>query len=136
LLILDEPTSGVGPLGRAELWEMIHDAADSGTGVLVSTHYMEEAEECDRVIVMAQGNEVAAGPVVEIVGGLQAIAVTGADSKALDSLRSGGMTVLASGGAHRVLNGTLERVESLIGDSARATYVPATFEEAFVELST
>ena len=43
LLILDEPTSGVDPLGRARLWETIADAADGGAGVLVTTHYMEEA---------------------------------------------------------------------------------------------
>src|SRR5262249_2311796 len=46
LLMLDEPTSGVGPLGRARLWETIGDAADAGAGVLVTTHYMEEAQEC------------------------------------------------------------------------------------------
>ncbi len=68
ILILDEPTSGVGPLGRAGLWEMIHESAESGAGVLVTTHYMEEAEECDRVVVLSAGREVAAGLVTDIVG--------------------------------------------------------------------
>src|SRR5580704_4708468 len=49
LLILDEPTSGVGPLAAARLWEGIREAADLGAGTLVTTHNMEEAEQCDRL---------------------------------------------------------------------------------------
>ncbi|MGH2819722.1 MAG: ABC transporter ATP-binding protein, partial [Actinomycetota bacterium] len=48
LLVLDEPTSGVGALARARLWESIHAAAEQGAGVLVTTHHMGEAEQCDR----------------------------------------------------------------------------------------
>ena len=54
LLILDEPTSGVGPLASARLWEEIRPAADRGAGVLVTTHNMEEAEQCERLVVMAE----------------------------------------------------------------------------------
>ncbi len=136
LLILDEPTSGVGPLGRAELWDMIHDAADDGAGVLVSTHYMEEAEECDRVIVMAQGSQVAEGPVTSIVGSLQVTSVVGGSSEDLVALRASGMTLLASGDDWRVLNGDLGSVKSLVSASTQVSSVPATFEEAFVKLST
>ena len=134
LLILDEPTSGVGPLGRAELWDMIHNAAESGAGVLVSTHYMDEAEECDRVLVMSNGQEVAAGEVSTIIGALQSVSVGGVDEAAIDRLRSAGMTVLADGPRWRVVNGDLETISSIIG-TADVQYVPATFEEAFVKLS-
>ena len=66
LLILDEPTSGVDPLGRARLWETIRSAAEAGAGVLVTTHYMEEAGECDRLVIMADGRVVARGTPAEV----------------------------------------------------------------------
>jgi ABC-type multidrug transport system ATPase subunit len=69
LLVLDEPTSGVDPLARARLWETIRGAADGGAAVLVTTHYMEEAANCDRLVVMADGRTIAAGTLAEIVGG-------------------------------------------------------------------
>jgi ABC-2 type transport system ATP-binding protein/ribosome-dependent ATPase len=69
LLILDEPTSGVGPLGAARLWEGIREAADRGVGTLVTTHNMEEAEQCDRLVVMADGKVVASGTTAAITAG-------------------------------------------------------------------
>ena len=54
LLLLDEPTSGVDPLARARLWETIAQAAADGAGVIVTTHNMEEAEECTRLVVLAR----------------------------------------------------------------------------------
>ena len=69
LLVLDEPTSGVGPLGRAALWESIRRAAQAGAGVLVTTHHMAEAEQCDRLVVMAAGRVVATGTASTITGG-------------------------------------------------------------------
>jgi ABC-2 type transport system ATP-binding protein/ribosome-dependent ATPase len=68
LLVLDEPTSGVGPLGSARLWEDIRLAADVGAGVLVTTHNMEEARQCDRLVVMADGRVAASGTAEEIAG--------------------------------------------------------------------
>lgn len=67
LLVLDEPTSGVGPLGSARLWEDIRQAAEHGAGVLVTTHNMEEARQCDRLVVMADGRVAASGTVGDIV---------------------------------------------------------------------
>ena len=69
LLVLDEPTSGVGPLGAARLWEQIRQAADAGAGALVTTHNLEEAEQCDRLVVMADGRVVARGTTAEVIGG-------------------------------------------------------------------
>jgi ABC-2 type transport system ATP-binding protein/ribosome-dependent ATPase len=79
LLVLDEPTSGVGPLGRARLWEEVRQAAERGAGVLVTTHNMEEAEECDRLIVMVDGRAVATGTATEIIGGRKVAEIHCAD---------------------------------------------------------
>ncbi len=61
ILFLDEPTSGVDPLGRREFWRRINALAESGVTVLVTTHFMEEAEYCDRLVVMARGRILAEG---------------------------------------------------------------------------
>ncbi len=59
ILFLDEPTSGVDPLARREFWDLINEMAQSGTTILVSTHYMEEAEYCNRMVLMNRGRVVA-----------------------------------------------------------------------------
>jgi drug efflux transport system ATP-binding protein len=59
ILFLDEPTSGVDPLSRRSFWDLIHSLAEQGTTVLVSTHYMEEAEYCHRLALMNRGKLVA-----------------------------------------------------------------------------
>ncbi|MGC8474864.1 MAG: ATP-binding cassette domain-containing protein [Acetobacteraceae bacterium] len=61
ILFLDEPTSGVDPLARREFWRRINSLAEGGVTVLVTTHFMEEAEYCDRLVIMAQGKVLAAG---------------------------------------------------------------------------
>ena len=55
IVFLDEPTGGVDPITRRQFWEMIYEAADSGITVFVTTHYMDEAEYCDRVSIMVDG---------------------------------------------------------------------------------
>lgn len=55
VVFLDEPTGGVDPITRRRFWEMIYENADKGTTVFVTTHYMDEAEYCDRVSIMAEG---------------------------------------------------------------------------------
>jgi ABC-2 type transport system ATP-binding protein len=59
LLILDEPTTGVDPMARAELWEMLHQLKSEGRTILVSTPYMEEAVQCDQVIFLSHGKLLA-----------------------------------------------------------------------------
>jgi ABC-2 type transport system ATP-binding protein len=61
VLFLDEPTSGVDPLARRAFWRMINKLADSGTAILVTTHYLEEAEQCNRLGFMVAGELVAEG---------------------------------------------------------------------------
>lgn len=67
LLLLDEPTSGVDPRARKEFWEEIHHLAGQGVTVLVTTHYMDEAERCHRLACLASGNLLASGTWHEIV---------------------------------------------------------------------
>jgi len=55
IVFLDEPTGGVDPITRRQFWEMIYKAADQGTTIFVTTHYMDEAEYCDRVSIMVEG---------------------------------------------------------------------------------
>ena len=61
ILFLDEPTGGVDPITRRQFWEMIYRAADGGTTVFVTTHYMDEAEYCDRISIMVDGRIGAMG---------------------------------------------------------------------------
>jgi ABC-2 type transport system ATP-binding protein len=68
LLVLDEPTSGVDVIARADLWATIRAEAEAGAGVLVSTHHLEEVDQCDRLVVMAGGRVVLSGTMNEIVG--------------------------------------------------------------------
>ena len=61
VLILDEPTSGLDPLSRRRLWRMIREKAEQGTGVIVSTHYLDEAYYCTRLGILNAGKLVASG---------------------------------------------------------------------------
>ena len=59
IVFLDEPTGGVDPITRRQFWEMIYEAASRGITVFVTTHYMDEAEYCDRISIMSEGKIVA-----------------------------------------------------------------------------
>lgn len=61
VVFLDEPTGGVDPITRRKFWEMIYETAASGTAVLVTTHYLDEAEYCDRLTIMVDGRIAAMG---------------------------------------------------------------------------
>ncbi len=139
LLVLDEPTSGVDPLGSAWLWDTIRSAAEHGAGVLVTTHSMEESDQCDRLVVMAEGRVVAAGTVERIVGGATAVEVTSERwSDAFSALDAAGIQALIKGRRLRAIGVSQDAVEGVLGrDGIRATVqtVPATFEEAFVSLT-
>ena len=79
LLLLDEPTAGVDPKARREFWDEIHRLAQGGLTVLVSTHYMDEAERCHRISYISYGKLLATGTVDEVVrnAGLTTFVVEG-----------------------------------------------------------
>jgi len=79
LLLLDEPTAGVDAKARREFWDLIHDMADEGLTVLVSTHYMDEAERCKRIVYLEGGRIVVQGTPDEVVSnaGLITFAASG-----------------------------------------------------------
>jgi ABC-2 type transport system ATP-binding protein len=66
VVFLDEPTSGVDPITRRQFWELIYEAAARGTTILVTTHYMDEAEYCDRISIMVSGRIAALGTPAEL----------------------------------------------------------------------
>jgi ABC-2 type transport system ATP-binding protein len=66
IVFLDEPTGGVDPITRRQFWEMIYAAAAAGTTVFVTTHYLDEAEYCDRISIMVEGRIAAFGTPAEL----------------------------------------------------------------------
>jgi ABC-2 type transport system ATP-binding protein/ribosome-dependent ATPase len=138
LLILDEPTSGVAPLARARLWETVARSAVAGAGVLVTTHYMDEAEECDRLMVMAAGRVVAEGTAAQITGDTRATVVEAPSwQAAFQALEAAGLPVALTGRTLRVPGaGPGEVRRALAGTEARVYDAPATLAERFFQLTT
>ncbi len=66
IIFLDEPTGGVDPITRRQFWDMIYETAASGITVFVTTHYMDEAEYCDRISMMVDGRIEAIGVPAEL----------------------------------------------------------------------
>ena len=85
LLLLDEPTAGVDPKARRDFWEEIHALSEQGLTVLVSTHYMDEAERCDRIVYIMNGKMIARGTVAEVIkqSGLVTFVIEGANVRRL-----------------------------------------------------
>jgi ABC-2 type transport system ATP-binding protein/ribosome-dependent ATPase len=139
LLVLDEPTSGVGLGARAALWDTIHRAAAGGAGVLVTTHHLDEAGECDRLVLMAEGRVVAQGTLAAIVGDGTAVAVRAERwDEAFTALSAAGLPAAVIGRDLRVPGGDEAGVRAALdagGVSAALDIVPATFEETFVRLA-
>ncbi len=143
LLLLDEPTAGVDPTARREFWEELHDLAESGVTVLVSTHYMDEAERCHRLAYLAYGRLLAHGTADDIIrtAGITTYLVHGATAEAravlanangVGHLASFGNTLHVSGtdaGALRETVGAVTRAHGL-----EATPCETTLEDAFLQL--
>ncbi|WP_105428590.1 ABC transporter ATP-binding protein [Neorhizobium sp. T6_25] len=87
LLLLDEPTAGVDPKARRDFWNEIHALAANGLSVLVSTHYMDEAERCHEIAYIAYGKLLAEGTVDEVIAGTGLVTFTVSGSGA-DRLQS------------------------------------------------
>ena len=139
VLVLDEPTSGVDVLARADLWDTIRGQADRGAGVLVTTHYMQEAQQCDRLLLMSDGRLVGEGSEADIIGSTTAVAVRTADwARAFAALNAAGAPVMLAGRAIRVANADpaeLAEVLSAAGIEASLQPVPATIEERMLMLA-
>jgi ABC-2 type transport system ATP-binding protein len=139
LLVLDEPTSGVDPLQRARLWETIRATAEHGAGVLVTTHHLGEAEQCDRLVVLTAGRVAAAGTLAEVVGDTTAAEVRSPIwEAAFTALDLAGLPVSLVGRTLRVPGNdpaAVARVLAAAGVPAEVESVPASFEETFVVLA-
>jgi len=138
-LILDEPTSGVGPLAAARLWDQIRHEAEREVGVLVTTHSMQEARQCDRLVLLSEGSVVGRGMESDIVAGLTAIEVT-ADmwSDAFSALTTTGAIVTLDGRSVRVIDQSRETVERTLHDACVAATIkilPATIDERMASLA-
>jgi ABC-2 type transport system ATP-binding protein/ribosome-dependent ATPase len=139
LLVLDEPTSGVDPLARARLWDVIRSEAHRDVGVLVTTHYMEEAQQCDRLVLMAAGKVAAEGTVEEIVADRTALEVrAGSWSDAFAALGDAGYDTMLVGRVVRVVSADVTGVRRALRQAnvdAELNVVPAILDEAMVALS-
>jgi ABC-2 type transport system ATP-binding protein/ribosome-dependent ATPase len=139
VLVLDEPTSGVDVLARAALWDTIRAQAERGAGVLVTTHYMQEAQQCDRLLLMSDGRLVGEGSEADIIGSTTAVAVrTGDWARAFAALNAVGAPVMLAGRAIRVANADPAELAQVLRDAgieASLQPVPATIEERMLMLS-
>jgi len=89
VLFLDEPTSGVDPIARGAFWGLIHDLAETGHTIFVSTHYMDEAEYCNRLALMYRGKVIALGTPAELKKGLTGYTLLRLDSsEPLETMRA------------------------------------------------
>lgn len=138
-LVLDEPTSGVDALSRARLWDTIREEAERGVGVLVTTHYMEEAQQCDRLLLMSNGRLVAQGSEADIIGDTTAVAVRTPEwASAFAALNSAGVPVILSGRDIRVADADPARLRSVLAAAridADIVDVPATISERMLVLA-
>ncbi len=139
LLILDEPASGVDTLTRAHLWDTIREQAAAGVGVLIATHNMQEAQQCDRIVIMATGQVVASGALTDVISGQRAVEVHTHDwARVFSVLHQAGLPVTLAGRRVRVAQTTLVEVEQILKAArvqAHVTEVPATLEETLLSIS-
>lgn len=138
-VLLDEPTSGVDALSRASLWDTIREQSDNGVGVLVTTHYMQEAQQCDRLLLMSNGELVASGTEADVIGDTKAYAVRTDDWAAtFEALNAAGAPVILDGRAVRVANVDpveISRILDAAGIRGSIDPVTATIEERMLVLA-
>ena len=144
LLLLDEPTAGVDPKARRDFWDEIHRLASEGLTVLVSTHYMDEAERCHKIAYIAGGRLMASGKIDEIVkgAGLYTYLVTGPELSELSRRlqKAKGVEMVALFGAALHVSGRdkaeLDEAAREFGAGApqRWTRGEPTLEDVFIDL--
>lgn len=144
LLLLDEPTAGVDPKARREFWNEIHALAAEGLTVLVSTHYMDEAERCHEIAYIAYGQLLTHGTVEEVIAGSQltTYTVTGDDLNGLMEKLSGqsgvdmvapfGTSLHVSGRDHAALEAAIAPYKSR--KDLTWTHGEPSLEDVFIEL--
>jgi ABC-2 type transport system ATP-binding protein len=145
LLLLDEPTAGVDPSARRDFWEELHRLAERGISVLVSTHYMDEAERCHKLAYIAYGELLAQGTATEVIAS-QDLATWTIYGERLSELSSRlrtmpgvaqtvvfGSALHVSGTDHRTLEATVKRIG---GDGAalRIERMETGLEDVFIYL--
>jgi len=144
LLLLDEPTAGVDPSARRDFWQELHALAAGGISILVSTHYMDEAERCHKLAYIAYGRLMAQGTAGEIVAqqSLTTWEVTGGDLDAITTALRGrpGVEQIAAFGSSLHVTGSdgalLERTlkDAIAGTSYRAQPAQTGLEDVFIHL--
>lgn len=144
LLLLDEPTAGVDPKARRTFWDEIHTLADEGITVLVSTHYMDEAERCDRLGYILRGRLLAEGTGPEMIArsDLKTWRVTGTNLKGLAEKLTGlkGVETVAAFGLRLHVSGADEKalLKSLApyrtGGGLKWEKVEPSLEDVFIHL--
>ncbi|SDY06589.1 ABC-2 type transport system ATP-binding protein [Lysobacter enzymogenes] len=135
LLFLDEPTSAVDPESRRDFWEKLFELADAGTTLLVSTHYMDEAERCHRLAILDRGALVADGTPAELTGALQGRAVEVRAAQPRKAQRAlvdlpGVLSVAQIGNDLRVLLADADTAEQGLTDALRAAGLEAEVAKA------
>ena len=143
LLLLDEPTAGVDPKARRTFWDEIHALSAEGLTVLVSTHYMDEAERCHEIAYIAYGKLIARGTAGEVIAGSHLVTFNG-EGPGIDRLSAEianrpGVEMAAPFGASLHVSGTdRAAIEAAIApyrrDSFRWTEVEPTLEDVFIQL--
>jgi ABC-2 type transport system ATP-binding protein len=144
LLLLDEPTAGVDPKARREFWDEIHALSGQGLTVLVSTHYMDEAERCHEIAYIAYGELLARGTVAQVIGQshLSTYVVTGPDltGLAVELRQRDGIDMVAPFGASlHVSGGDAQKLEAAVAsyrDNPALAWQQAapSLEDAFIEM--
>ena len=144
LLLLDEPTAGVDPKARREFWNEIHALAADGLTVLVSTHYMDEAERCHEIAYIAYGNLLAHGTVEEVIAksALTTYTVTGeglnklttelTDKPGIDMVAPFGTSLHVSGRDDAALEAAIAPYKTSSGVSWHKS--APSLEDVFIEL--
>lgn len=128
LLLLDEPTAGVDPQARREFWEEIHRLSQAGLTVLVSTHYMDEAERCDRIVYISAGEIITRGTVSDVIeeSGLKTYLISGPDVRRfLPRLENG------AGVEHVAFFGAKLHVSGRDGGALKETLAPFAGDPEF-----
>jgi ABC-2 type transport system ATP-binding protein len=144
LLLLDEPTAGVDPTARRDFWEELHRLAATGISVLVSTHYMDEAERCHKLAYIAYGKMLARGTASEVIEsqGLSTWSIQGEHlSKLSEQLRTTpgvdqtvvfGSALHVSGRDHEALEAAVR--QAVAGTSLRIEPIGTGLEDVFIYL--